>query len=122
MIRRVKVARAIQRVTRAFILKGNPSVNSILRSNLTVTMAFLLNPFDATLDLFNKEDRKLSKARTKGLSNDFKLMGEKEKLNNIRKLIGEKSICLKPSRGQLEGPGLTEKCSACLGFTIVELP
>eukprot|EP00957_Ditylum_brightwellii_P143006 10896328-Ditylum_brightwellii.AAC.1 len=53
-------------------------------------MAFLLNPFDATLDLSDKEDRKLFKAGTKGLSNSIKLTGEKEKFNNFRKLIGER--------------------------------
>eukprot|EP00957_Ditylum_brightwellii_P132423 10097870-Ditylum_brightwellii.AAC.1 len=53
-------------------------------------MAFLINPFDTSLNLSNKEGRKLFKAGTKGLSYDLKLTREKEKFNNFRKLIREK--------------------------------
>eukprot|EP00957_Ditylum_brightwellii_P188972 14385588-Ditylum_brightwellii.AAC.1 len=90
LIRRVKAARGIQRVTRAFISKRNSSTNLITRSSTKVAMAFLLNPFDAALNLSNKEDRKLFKAGTKGLSNNLKLTGKKEKFNGFRKLIGER--------------------------------
>eukprot|EP00957_Ditylum_brightwellii_P030456 2306416-Ditylum_brightwellii.AAC.1 len=90
LTRREKAARAIQRVTRALFLIWNSSANVITRSSLTVTMAFLLNPLDATLDLSDKENRKLFKAGTKGLSDDLKLTGEEEKFNGFRKLIGER--------------------------------
>eukprot|EP00957_Ditylum_brightwellii_P035900 2720718-Ditylum_brightwellii.AAC.1 len=54
-------------------------------------MTFLLNPFDAALNLSNKEDRKLFEAGTKELSDDLKLTGNKEKFNNFRKLISKRT-------------------------------
>eukprot|EP00957_Ditylum_brightwellii_P026319 1990564-Ditylum_brightwellii.AAC.1 len=53
-------------------------------------MALLLDPFNTTLDLSGKEDRKLFKADTKGPSDDLKITGEKEKFNDFRNRIRER--------------------------------
>eukprot|EP00957_Ditylum_brightwellii_P136296 10394663-Ditylum_brightwellii.AAC.1 len=53
-------------------------------------MAFILNPYDATLDLSDKEDRKMFKIRTKGLEESQRFNGKKGSFNDFAKLIGHK--------------------------------
>eukprot|EP00957_Ditylum_brightwellii_P037466 2833797-Ditylum_brightwellii.AAC.1 len=53
-------------------------------------MAFILNPYDAILDLSNKEDRKMFKLGMKGLEEKQRFNGRKEAFNDFSKLIGHK--------------------------------
>ena len=50
-------------------------------------MAFLLNLYDATLDLSDKEDRKLYESGYKGLHKDQRFNGSKEKFREFAKLL-----------------------------------
>ena len=52
-------------------------------------MAFITNPYDATLDLTNREDRKLFQEGSKGLKEDDKFAGKKVKYNTFAKLMGK---------------------------------
>ena len=49
--------------------------------------SFLLNPYDATLDLSNKEDHKLFQDACKGLKGKDLFGGERDKYNDFVKLI-----------------------------------
>ena len=62
-----------------------------------VTMTFLLNPYDTDLDLRDKADRKMFTDGCQGLSTEAKFNGEREKINDFLKLIGQKlnTICSK---------------------------
>ena len=48
---------------------------------------FLLNPYDATLDLNNKEDRKLFQDACKGLKDKDLFGGERQKYSDFVKLM-----------------------------------
>ena len=50
-------------------------------------MAFMLNPYDADLDLSNKEDRKLFTEGSKGVREKDIFDGKKQNYNNFVKLI-----------------------------------
>lgn len=49
--------------------------------------SFLLNPYEADLDLSNKEDRKLFLDACKGLAEDDKFDGKRENFGNFTKLL-----------------------------------
>ena len=50
-------------------------------------MAFTLNPYDATLDLSDKDDRKLFEVGTRGLQGESCFRGDVTKFPKFRKLI-----------------------------------
>ena len=50
-------------------------------------MAFLINPYDANLNLGDKDDRRLLKDRSAGLKDKYLFDGEKENYVNFTKLI-----------------------------------
>eukprot|EP00957_Ditylum_brightwellii_P208060 15355667-Ditylum_brightwellii.AAC.1 len=50
-------------------------------------MSFILNPYDNALDLSDKDDRKLSKTRYKGLESAQRFDGRKESFNNFAKVV-----------------------------------
>ena len=50
-------------------------------------MTFMLNPYDADLDLLDKEDRKLFNEGCKGVSNKDIFDGKKQNYSNFVKLI-----------------------------------
>ena len=50
-------------------------------------MVFLLNPYDTTLDLANREDRKLFNEACKGLADNDKFAGKREDCNAFLKLL-----------------------------------
>eukprot|EP00957_Ditylum_brightwellii_P191570 14585517-Ditylum_brightwellii.AAC.1 len=60
------------------------------RNLLSRNMSFILNPYDATLDLSDKEDRKMFEFGTKGLEESQQFNGKKEIFNDFAKLIGHK--------------------------------
>ena len=60
------------------------------RNPVLGNMAFILNPYDAILDLSNKEDRKMFEIGTKGLDEKQRFNGRKEAFNDFSKLIGHK--------------------------------
>eukprot|EP00957_Ditylum_brightwellii_P043426 3292609-Ditylum_brightwellii.AAC.1 len=51
------------------------------------TMSFILNLNDNTLDLSDKEDRKLFENNSKGLETALRFNGRKETFNNFLKLV-----------------------------------
>eukprot|EP00957_Ditylum_brightwellii_P063275 4802058-Ditylum_brightwellii.AAC.1 len=53
-------------------------------------MAFILNPYGATLDLSDKEDRKMFEIGTKDLEESQQFNRKKETFNNFAKLICHK--------------------------------
>eukprot|EP00957_Ditylum_brightwellii_P082464 6269798-Ditylum_brightwellii.AAC.1 len=53
-------------------------------------MAFILNPYNTTLDLLDKEDRKMFEIGTKGLEELQRFNGQTETFNNFAKLISHK--------------------------------
>eukprot|EP00957_Ditylum_brightwellii_P196372 14961783-Ditylum_brightwellii.AAC.1 len=69
-------------------------------------MVFILNPYDAALDLLDKEDRKMFEIRTKGLEESQRFDGKKGSFNNFAKLIGHK---MKEIR-VLEALGVATEC------------
>ena len=52
-----------------------------------MTTPFLFNPYDATLDLTDKDDRKLYQEACKGLSKDDRFDGKRENYPNFVKLL-----------------------------------
>ena len=51
---------------------------------------FLLNPYDADLDLMNKDDRKLFQDASKGLTSKEEIFdGKKEKFSKFSKLLAK---------------------------------
>ena len=50
-------------------------------------MVFLLNPYDTTLDLANREDRKLFNEACKGVADDDKFPGKRKDYNDFLKLM-----------------------------------
>ena len=56
-------------------------------SPTVTTMAFLLNPYDAELDLSNKEDRKLFTEGCKGVKEKDIFDGKKQNYSTFVKLI-----------------------------------
>ena len=50
---------------------------------------FILNPYEAELDLTDKDDRKLFAEVSKGLKEDYLLNGKRENFLTFSKLIGK---------------------------------
>ena len=57
------------------------------RSYRTTTMPFLLNSYNAVLDLNNKENRKLFKEGSKGLAKSDRFDGKKTNYGDFTKIV-----------------------------------
>ena len=57
-------------------------------------MAFLLNPYDTTLDLANRKDKTFFNEVYKGLAGDDIFPGKREDYNNLLKLMERFEIWL----------------------------
>ena len=73
------IARALQGRIRTRIAKRG--------IRLRATMAFILNPFQADIDLSNKEDKKLFEKGCEGLAKEDKFDGKREKYTTFMKLM-----------------------------------
>ena len=77
----------IQRIGRGFIVRRRiqNELRNARRSNLP--RMFCINPYDVTLDLRNKDDRKIYLDGCKGLDKEDLFDGSKEKYKDFVKLM-----------------------------------
>ena len=81
----------------SYLSPATSSASTGTLAHPALIMTFLLNPYNTDLDLRDTSDRKMFTDGCQGLSTEAKFNGEREKINDFLKLIGQKfnTICSK---------------------------